>query len=342
MFTNPNLLFFSVFILTRILLVVSVFFLAQTLFRNKLVSYLAVIAVLIITGNIGMVPGSYDILDNIAFPFFLAIPFLLFSLTFFLKKKYIISSLLLAISFYLHATTSIFLLLVYGFYFLVYFKRINKKVVLSVILFLIITFPILFRSIMSDTSISDFSLWFNFLKLRVSGHFFPSTWPFLNTSLFFVLIAMFIISLKYEQDKTRKNEVIILSLGSLLLLLISFIFTEIYPVGFVIQTSLFRGIVVFRVIALIYVINFIVNSFKYKSKMLLASGMALLLISTAIIPVFTGAQKGVFSDVNIPGDTELSESESLSTKEEYTAQETVESSNESDLKKNDEPRNYEL
>src|SRR3989338_10367846 len=123
MFTNPNLLFFSVFILTRILLVVSVFFLAQTLFRNKLVSYLAVIAVLIIRGNIGMVPGSYDILDNIAFPFFLAVPILLFSLTLFLKRRYTISSFLLAASFYLHTTTSIFLLLLYVFYFLIKFKK---------------------------------------------------------------------------------------------------------------------------------------------------------------------------------------------------------------------------
>jgi len=314
-YINQDLLFLSVFVITRVLLVLSVFFLAQTLFKNKNVSYWSVIAVLIIRGNIGMVPGSYDILDRIASPFFLAAPILLFSLTFFLKSRYTISSFLLAASFYLHTTTSIFLLLLYGFYFLINFKKINKKVILSFIVFLALAFPILFKSLMTKSPVLNFDQWIHFLTLRVSGHFFPTTWPFINTSLFFILVAMFIVSLRYKPDKTKSNKVIVLSWGTLLLLSISFIFTEIHPVIPVIQASLFRGIVIFRVIALIFVINFIIASFKYNYRKILASGMAMFLVSTAVVPIFTGEQKGLFSDVNISKEKGLWEDVSLKAKE---------------------------
>ncbi len=293
-----SLSFFFVFILTRVLLILSVFLLAYTLFKNKVVSYLSVIAILLIRGNVGMVPGSYDILDKIVFPFFLAVPFLLFSVAFFLRKKYIISTILLAISTYLHATTSIFLLLLYGFYFLLNYKKINSKVILAALIFVVFSLPIFIKSFTAASSnIISLSQWIYFLKLRVSGHFFPTTWSFINSLLFVILIVLFLFSLKIKPEEEKNKKVILMSIGTLILFLISFIFTEIYPIKSVVQASLFRGLVIFRVIAIIYVINFIVNSLNYRR--FLAYFMTLILISTAIVPIFTGAQKGVFSDVNI-------------------------------------------
>ena len=157
---DKDLLFLFIYIITRALLIISIFFLAYTMFKNKFVAYLSVISLLLIRGF--LVLASYDIMDKIVFPFFIAVPLLLFSLAFFLRNKYVIASILLAISAYLHATTSFFMLMLYGFYFILNYKKIDKKIVLSLFLFLVISSPILYQSFSSASSNAvNFEEWLN-------------------------------------------------------------------------------------------------------------------------------------------------------------------------------------
>ena len=205
--------------------------------------------------------------------------------------------------------------MLYGVYFLLNYKKINRNIILSLLSFLILTLPILLKSFMTSSSVYNFNQWIIFIKLRVPGHFFLTEWPFLNTFMFFILILMFIVSLNYKADKTKNDKVIILSLGTLLLMIISFIFTEVYPISYIIQSSFFRGVIIPRVVAIIYVINFIFNSFKHNSKKLMASGMALLLVLTITIPFFVGEHKGVFDEINLDKPITLWEDVSIKSKE---------------------------
>lgn len=313
---DKDMLFLFIYIITRALLIISIFFLAYTIFKDKIVAYLSVISLLLIRGF--LVLASYDIMDKIVFPFFLAVPLLLFSLAFFLRNKYIIASILLAISTYLHATTSFFMLMLYGFYFILNHKKIDKKVIFSLFLFLIISSPILYQSFAATSSSAiNFEEWLNFLELRVSGHFFPLSWPIETYLLFSLLILMFLISLKYKPEDSIHTKVMAISLGTFLLFLIGLIFTEFYPIKAVIQASLFRGIVIFRVIIFLYIINYIVHAVKSKSNTAKYTSyfMILFLLSASIMPFFVGAQKGVFSEINMEKETTEWEDVSLKAKE---------------------------
>ncbi|MBI2107396.1 hypothetical protein HYT57_05420 [Candidatus Woesearchaeota archaeon] len=313
-FLDKDLLFFFIYILTRALLIISIFFLAYTLFSDKIVAYLSVIILLLIRGF--LVLASYDILDKIVFPFFLAVPLLLFSLAFFLRNKYFISSIILAVATYLHATTSFFILMLYGFYFILNYKKIDKKIILSLFAFLIIASPILYQSFSAtSSSVINLEEWLNFIELRVSGHFFPFSWQVEVYMLFFLLIIMFLISFKHKPEESIHKKITIFSIGTLILFLIGLIFTELYPVKGVIQASLFRGIVIFRVIIFMYIINHIVKSVKSNSTKYTSYLMILFLLSASIIPFFVGAQKGVFSNISIEKESNEWEDVSLMAKE---------------------------
>jgi len=312
-FIDKDLLFFFIYILTRALLILSIFFLAYTISKDKIVAYLSVVFLLLIRGF--LVLASYDILDKIVFPFFLAVPLLLFSLAFFLRNKYVASSILLAISTYLHATTSFFILMLYSFYFFLNYKKIDKKVIFSIFLFLTISSPMLYQSFSAtSTDVINLKEWLNFLEIRVSGHFFPLSWPLETYLLFSLLALMFLVSLRYKPDERVHKKIMVISLGTCLLFLIGLIFTEFYPVKLVIQASLFRGIVIFRIIIFIYIINYIVNAFKSKSDTpkYISYFMILFLLSASLVPFFIGVQKGVFSNVAL--EKEITEWEEVSLK----------------------------
>jgi len=309
---DKNPLFFFIYVLTRILLILSVFFLAYVLFKNKLVAYLSVITVILIRGLLNI--ASFSILDRMVSFFFLAVPLILFSVAFFLRKEYIISSMLLAIGVYLHITTSFFVALLYVFYFLFNLKEINKKVIYSSLIYIIISLPLFIKSFLAVSSESfNLDQWLYFIWIRIADHFFPLSWSFISYLLFFILIVMFIISFKYKPESSMHKKIVLFSLGSLLLFIIGFVFTEIFPVKSIIQASFFRGLVVFRVVAFIYVINYIINSLKSKeSRKVLALGMAAFFVLIAVTPFFAGAQKGIFSEVNV--DKELTSWEKISIK----------------------------
>ena len=203
---------------------------------------------------------------------------------------------------YLHATTSIFILLLYGFYFLVNYKKINKAVIGSLVLFLLGSSYILIKSFSSaSTNYLPIDKWIYFLSLRVSGHFFPSTWSILSYVLFGILILLFLISFKYKPKEEKHNKVILLSIGTLILCIISFFFTEILPVKQIVQASFLRGIVIFRVIAIIYVINYIIQSLKSSSRIhkQISLGISVFLLLLIIIPFFVGGHRGIFDEVNL-------------------------------------------
>ena len=308
-FINKDLLFFFIYVLTRALLILSIFFLAYTIFKDKAIAYLSVIFLLLIRGF--LVLASYDILDKIVFPFFLAVPLILFSLAFFLRSRYMLSAILLAISAYLHAITSFFIFMLYSFYFILSYKQINKKVILSLFLFLLISSPILYQSFTTTSANTvNFDEWLNFLELRVSGHFFPLSWPIEAYILFSLLIIMFIISFRYKPENSIHKKITTFSIAALLLFLIGLIFTEIYPVKGIIQASLFRGIVILRVIIFIYIINYIMQSIKLRKAKYFSYAMILFLLSASIVPFFVGAQKGVFSEIKL--EKEITEWEDVS------------------------------
>ena len=246
-----------------------------------------------------MVLGNFDILDKIVFSFFIAIPVLLFSVALFLRGKYLLSLILLALSFYLHAAVSFFVSSLYVFYFIINYKEINKQLILSGLLSVVLIIPVIISSIsVKPLTTTGLNEWMHLLRLRVEGHFFPLSWSFLVYFTFFLTCVMFLISY-YHNEKTKNKKVLVMFFGSLLLLLFGFIFTEIYPVMEVIQMSLFRGWVIFRVIAYIYIIYFIVDVFRHSSSRLkktIALLAAIWLVSAALIPMFIGSQRGIIAN----------------------------------------------
>jgi len=263
-FTDNNDLewvMFSLFVLAKILLSFSIYFLALTLFKNKIVALLSTIFSVLIVWTFNI--GHFLMINKWMSPYIFSLPFAFFSISYFIKKKYLTALLLLAAIVYIHPLSAFYLGFMYIIYFLFNLKEINKKLMVKGLISLAIVSPVLIKSIsIVSSKISNLDLWMQFIILRSGHHIFPSFWDFRSAILFFILVIFFFISWKYRPIKKIHKPVLFMGLATLILMTTGAIFSEIYFNLEIVKLSLFRSIIYFRVIMIIYISNYIYNSLR--------------------------------------------------------------------------------
>lgn len=293
---NSPAIDFFVYLGIRVLLIVSIFFLAYTLFENKLVAYLSILFLILMRDVMNI--SGYSMIDKIVFPAFLVIPLMLFSLTYFIKEKYFLMFVFLSMSFYIHVIMSIFLIAIYGLYFLFNYKQITKRLIFYGVLFIISLIPLFLNSgVIAQANGFVLETWLKFLQLRVDKHLFFTYWSWLEWVFLFLLVSMFVIS--FYSEKIRNKKVEWLFIGSVFLFFVALIFTEFIPMPMIIKMSLTRGLIIFKAIAFIYITKFIVESFKIKEwnrNKILGLSMAIVFIFLSLIPLFIGEETGLIED----------------------------------------------
>lgn len=301
-------------IISRILLVFSIFMFSYLVFKNKIVSFLSVIFLIGVKGTL-LNLGNMKLLDNTISPWYFALPISIFSLYYFLKDKYIISFILIASISYLNILVSLYLIFMYSVYFL--YKLLIKKnkendvkiskLVLPYLLFIALSFPMLYKSLAIQNSAINLELWTDFLKLRLSHHIFPSLWPIYQYILFGILLLLFGFSLNYKPITKYNNKLIAFLFGILILGLIGIIFTEFYPMQIIMTATLFRSFVFLKVIMIVYISNCLVKFYNADFKKILSIKSlvffsAILFFSALIIlPGFLGRDKGFIYEIDVPG-----------------------------------------
>lgn len=193
------------------------------------------------------------------------LPILLFSIYYFLKRNYYLSFLILGIGFLIHPMSAsyIFFILLIAVLFEVREKGI-KRFLFSLLILLIISAPIIIFGITDHLKISFIpdKNWLEMLRLRSSHHIFPFSWDkMLFIEGLFIFISL-IISLKYKVEKWIFKKIIIIISVILLLCMIGTIFTEIFPLTFVLLLQLFRSFIFLIYISIIMVCNFYFKSYS--------------------------------------------------------------------------------
>ena len=260
---------FFLYVIATFFYVLAVYKLSYYLFKNKLIGYLAVLLLIIMKPSLGTDMTFRAITYHIT----LAIPILLFSLYFFLRQRYIWSFLLLGTGFNLHALSAFHLLALYGIYFILRFTHINKlRYILGAALFFIITAPlILFSDTTSHSLFSADPSWVSLLKGLDFSHSFPFQWSahhYLITIVLLVVGVLSYVSLHrmtfFKSNKETHHNILTFCVGFIFLGIMGVVFTQLYPIEFVIAAQLFRSTLFLSTLIVIYASAFMYHLFHSK------------------------------------------------------------------------------
>jgi hypothetical protein len=291
--------FFLMHILTRILFIFSLFYFSYSLFGKKSVSYLSTIMVLSM-GGIAL--GSVMPTDKVFVQAYFVYPFLIASLYFFIKEKWMWAFGLLGLAFNIHILYSLTIACMYGFWFLINLKKITKKEIYSLIILLVLISPV-FIGILKNVDVNSGNAeYFEFMRARVPHEIFPLSWSIQSYVLFGGLLLLFLFSLKSRPYKDIHGKIKAFLIAIIILCVFGFIFSEFIPLGIVMKwTPIRMASVFFTMIAWIYIANWIITQFEdyHLSKKI----MALLIIAVILviwIRPFFSTETNIIEGIDFP------------------------------------------
>ncbi len=228
-----------------------IYALTYTMFGSSRAGYLATLLYSIEINNwtLGS-PAPYLNFFHHGLPF--TYPLIVWSMFFFLKKRFPLAFFLAGTAWAFHIMCAFFLVWAYAVYWIFNFKQFKLKTTLICgISFGLPALPYLFKAIkhMGSSSASG-PLWQEGVRWVAWYSCFPATWPLfsiLKAGLFFVLTLVCIL-------KIRKlaviNTIMPFFLSVALLCLIGIIFTDFYPIPIVIKFSLWRSTIIYLFLAI--------------------------------------------------------------------------------------------
>ena len=224
--------FFAVYILSVTASLAAIYLIAMELFAKRETAYLSLFFVLFA----GVSLSGAAAMDDMLITKMAVLPFLLFSIYFFLKGNYIVSYLLQGIGFLAHPLTAMYTLAMIFAASIVFVKQIGfKKLFLSFIVFALAASPFfVWKFLYSPDSLHLFyadPVWINLLRLRSSHHIFPFSWGlgvYLKTIL---VIIVFLVGCKYKPRSDHQKTIwaFVAAIGAMVVA--GVIFTEIFPLS---------------------------------------------------------------------------------------------------------------
>lgn len=260
-FADLTIIYFVLHLFVRFLLLAAVFCLSFYLFKDETSSMLSVALVAMVNGGTLAV---FDITSRILIQHTFVLPFLLFSILLFLKERYLLSFLLLGIISNFHVLFGAITMFLYLSYF---FRRCKdfqiRPVIIGVLIFFLFASPSLVKTLINlDSAITKD--WYELSEIRMYHHVLPFSWTLGNYFSFFSLFLLYMASLKYKPKNKIDAKVNIFLFGILILAVIGTVFTELIPIPVIMRSMLFRSIVIFKIFALMYISNYLINSLKEK------------------------------------------------------------------------------
>lgn len=232
----------------------------QTLFKKRSIVLIA----LLLTISPKVVAGTSILTFSIyMLPRFAAISISLFALYMFIKARYKSSSIVMGIALILHPPTVIALVAAQLFYLIK--KKSVKKILISLLIFLIVSTPIIYSYFVTPKDTTFFPDPFHLSILTepptAKALLFPLHWHTMNLGLvsllgLLVVIMIFLYTFlrMYSENSLSNKDIRILSLvlTSLFLLIINIIFGELFPISIIIQLTLARGLLFIYWISMVY------------------------------------------------------------------------------------------
>jgi hypothetical protein len=303
---SPSKTIYPFMFLQTLLFFLSVAFLAQTLFKNNFVTSICVIVISVsnLAGlNLSRFGAGYGSL--LTFPLFYGYSnaFRFFALGFFLKNKYILCFIFLALSIYCHVNMGLFGLIFIGGYLLYkprYFR--DKNLLIGMLIFVVLVIPHILSILSNSNAITSCSIpvdqWVKATKFH-SHHWYPIKLGVFtdraNKVFFPFLLSIFIYFMALRYQEIKNENYIKITAGSTICIIMSLfgiIFSDIYPIPFLIKISLQRStglITFFGVLYLIYYLFRKMDSYNIIAIFLAIYSLLIIAFSKpgiAVLPLF--------------------------------------------------------
>jgi hypothetical protein len=242
-------------------LIALISFMIASLFTSK--KSIGLLTALLAINFKGFTLGGVDILMPSFIQHTISIPFLFLALYLFFKNKERLAFFIIALTFYIHLLNALLFTFIISVYYLLKIKKIKEFILNYVILF-ILTIPVITNMLKSR----GVGLFFNsadylfFLKARLSHHIFPHTWlPHIIGFIVFLSFGIYCIKkLKIEEDYYKKLKGIFI--GVLISFIISIIFTEFYPIPFIMRLYLFRTSIFLKILLIPFILIYLIKEIK--------------------------------------------------------------------------------
>lgn len=275
---------FLLYIFFLFLMFLIIFKLAKLICVNKHAAYLAVLFFLIEKPIL----GGIEVFE----PYFsyrtAAIPFLLISVYFILRKRYIISAFILALSFNLHPISAVpvFIFLISMLFFDLSARR---KIFIAIFVSIVLSLPIIIWKFCAPGQTIPFLMgsdWMRALKIRSSHHFFPlfSGYGIESITVFFTGIIL-LLTCKYRNDAGKKTY--FFSMLAIFLCVLNFFIMQIIPVSILIHLQLYRSGLFLFLFTMFFLADYILDmnsSFSFFKKTI-ATVIIILVAGNCFLPV---------------------------------------------------------
>jgi len=319
---GPTTTIYPYMFVQTLLFFLSVAFLAQTLFQNKVVAFVSVVVMSLsnLAGlNLSRFGAGYSSL--LSFPLFYgyANAFRFFALAFFLRNKYVLCFVSLALSMYSHLNMGLFALAFVGAYVLYKPGLLwDKCFVRGIFVFFVLVIPHIFSVLSSSTLSSggiDPAEWVKSTKI-FSLHWYPFTMKLFTKNAhreffpFLVLCFSFFVSLRYHDIKDeRTTKIIVGSIACLMMSSIGIIISEIYPIPLLIKISLQRSTGLITFLGVLFLIYYLVRKMNADNIFIVFLATYSLVVSVcskpgiAVLPIFlllySDIREGYFGPLRI-------------------------------------------
>lgn len=238
--------------------------LTNVLFGSSLAGYAAALLYTLELNNwtLGS-PAPYLNFFHHGLPY--AYPLVLWSLVFFLQKRYIPAFVFAGAAWNFHPMCTVFLLWAYSMYVLFHYKEFRAATLLYCGgAFIVPALPMLVRSFsyLGSTSSVDMGVWLTVARWTAWYTCFPSTWLplwIIRAGLFGVL---FLIAVLAVPDSARRRDILIFTVAVGILCLIGAVAAAVYPLPFIIKLSLWRSTIIYLYLSLACIAYFLINLYN--------------------------------------------------------------------------------
>ncbi len=224
------------FLALRFLLFLAIFNLSSLLFRSRLCSLISVfMCTLSPLISIFGLWGEEPLMRNFLYHGSFTAPFLIFAITFFLRKKYISCFVLLAMIYYFNSLMANYLAVMFFFASVYLFRETKnrdtkKTLILSWVLFIILWLPFLVDVFSRPSLTLPTGQLVSLLKSWHPGHYFASSWSIHKWQLSALYLLVFSALLWKSRNKNTYHPILFYFLLAMFSMwLVAFIFSDMIP-----------------------------------------------------------------------------------------------------------------
>lgn len=264
-FGNLEIIFFTIHLISVILFLFVLHRLSLQLFDDRFSAALLLILML----PKRLVLGKGAIYLGGMYPSFVLLPFGLLAILLFLKGKRVAAFSILGAAANLHMLVSFYAFCMLSFctlfelgHDLLRGRRepgikgvLIERIALPFSAYLILASPVLIWSLRSYTPATD--EWVRLLRIRSSHHSFPFSWRRELFVDYLMLLAFFVLAMRYKPSSLLHRRVVLFCCAIALLCVLGVIFAEYRPVQLILRAQLFRSTVYLTIFCMLYISNYL-------------------------------------------------------------------------------------